>query len=124
MRPKKATKVLGRDPINEPEGTPEAILVHLLRRTAESGGVRGCPTATRARRGRTATARSAGSCSPAGTIAERDQLGKELINDGIADAFDLHTLEVVLDGLAAMSGPEWGGGVSNRRATEDRRPRA
>jgi len=113
MKPQKAIEVLGKDPINEPRAGPEAILVHLLRRAADGGGVRGLPDnygqRSRPRKdeqiGRFLFAR--------GTIAERDQLGKKLVNEEVTDAFDLHTLEVVLDGLEAMPGPAWGGGSTN-----------
>ena len=33
-----------------------------------------------------------------------------LVNEEVADAFDLHTLEIVLDGLEALPGPAWTGG--------------
>ena len=113
MKPRKAAKVLGNNPINEPRAGPEAILVHLLRRAAEGGGVKGLPAGygerSRPRKdeqiGRYLFAR--------GTIAERDQMGKKLVNDGVTDAFDLHTLETVLTRLKAMPGPSWGAGSSN-----------
>ena len=113
MKPHKAVKVLGNNPINEPKAGPEAILVHLLRRAADGGGVTGLP-AGYGERSRPRKDEQIGKFLFArGTIAERDQLGKKLINDGVTEAFDLHTLETVLDGLAAMPGPAWGGGTTN-----------
>ena len=42
-----------------------------------------------------------------GPIAERDQLGKRLINDGVAEPFDLHTLEAMIALAAASGKPVW-----------------
>ena len=45
-----------------------------------------------------------------GPIAARDQMGKKLINDGVAEPFDLHTLEHVLASLRRADGDVWNGG--------------
>ncbi|HET6831203.1 MAG TPA: hypothetical protein VFH44_07615, partial [Solirubrobacterales bacterium] len=44
-----------------------------------------------------------------GPIAARDQMGKKLINDGVAEPFDLHTLEAVLSSLRRAERPAWRG---------------
>ena len=79
-------------PIGEPRAEAEAISCDLLRRVA---GGRGDVASSRLREPR-AAGDSDGRrfLSRGGTIAERDPIGKRLIDDG-ADAFDLHTLETV-----------------------------
>ncbi len=113
MPPEKAIRIMGDDPINQPDADAEAILVHLLRRVAVGGGVRGLPPnySKRVRPGRDSEVGSF--LFARGTIAERDQLGKRVISDGKTDAFDLHTLETVIDGLEALPGPAWAGGATD-----------
>ncbi len=94
MPPEKAIRIMGDDPINQPDAEPEAILV-----------APAAPGRRRRRHPRAAAelreARAAGPRQPRsasflfarGTIAERDQLGKRVISDGKTDALDLHTLE-------------------------------
>ena len=36
-------------------------------------------------------------------------MGKKLINDGVAESFDLHTLEAVLTSLRRAEEPAWHG---------------
>jgi hypothetical protein len=86
-------------------------LVKLLRRTAAEGGVPGLP-GDYARTGNRPRDRARDSQIGAflfapGPIAERDQLGKRLINDGVAEAFDLHTLEAVVASLKRVEKPVW-----------------
>lgn len=88
-----------------------AILVELLRRTASEGGAPGLPddyarTGGR-RRDRSRDSRIGAFLFAPGPIAERDQLGKRLINDGIAEPFDLHTLEAVIASLQRADKPVW-----------------
>jgi hypothetical protein len=87
------------------------VLVELLRRTAAEGGVPGLP-GDYARSGNRPRDRARDSQIGAflfapGPIAERDQLGKRLINDGVAEPFDLHTLEAVIVSLRRADGPVW-----------------
>ena len=42
-----------------------------------------------------------------GPIAGRDQIGKRLINDGIAEPYDLHTLEATITALRATPRKVW-----------------
>ena len=86
-----------------------ALLVDLLRRTAVGGGAPGIPEDyERSRRGdRRRDSRIGAFLFAAGPIAERDQIGKRLINDGVAEPFDLHTLEAVMDSLQRGGKPLW-----------------
>jgi O-antigen/teichoic acid export membrane protein len=91
-----------------------AMIVDLLRRAAVAGGAPGIPDdyeRTR-RRQRQRDAYIGAFLFAQGTIAERDQIGKRLINDGVADSFDLHTLEAVIGSLQRAGKPLWreGGG--------------
>jgi hypothetical protein len=91
-----------------------AMIVDLLRRAAVAGGAPGIPDdyeRTR-RRQRQRDAYIGAFLFAQGTIAERDQIGKRLINDGVADPFDLHTLEAVIGSLQRAGKPLWreGGG--------------
>jgi hypothetical protein len=86
-------------------------LVKLLRRTAAEGGVPGLPgdyarTGNRPR-DRARDAQIGAFLFAPGPIAERDQIGKRLINDGVAEAFDLHTLEAVIASLRRVEKPVW-----------------
>ena len=91
-----------------------AMIVDLLRRTAVAGGAPGIPEnyEQTKRRERARDARIGAFLFARGTIAERDQIGKRLINDGVADSFDLHTLEAVIGSLERAGKPLWreGGG--------------
>lgn len=91
-----------------------ALLVDLLRRTAVGGGAPGIPADyERSRRGdRLRDARIGAFLFAAGPIAERDQIGKRLINDGVAEPFDLHTLEAVIGSLQRGGRPLWRAGAA------------
>jgi len=86
-----------------------ALLVDLLRRTAVGGGAPGIPDDyERSRRGdRRRDSRIGAFLFASGPIAERDQIGKRLINDGVAEPFDLHTLEAVIASLQRGGKPLW-----------------
>lgn len=86
-----------------------ALLVDLLRRAAVGGGAPGVPADyERSRRGdRRRDAKIGAFLFAAGPIAERDQIGKRLINDGVAEPFDLHTLEAVIGSLQRGGKPLW-----------------
>ena len=88
-----------------------AVLVELLRRTAAEGGAPGLPddyarTGNRPR-DRARDSRIGSFLFAPGPIAERDQIGKRLINDGVAEPFDLHTLEAVIASLRRAGKPVW-----------------
>lgn len=88
-----------------------ALLVDLLRRIAVSGGAPGIPDdyeRTR-RRDHGRDARIGAFLFASGPIAGRDQIGKRLINDGVAEPFDLHTLEAVIGSLQRAGKPLWRG---------------
>ena len=84
-----------------------ALLVDLLRRTAVGGGASGIPDDYEiSRRGdRRRDARIGAFLFAAGPIAGRDQIGKRLVNDGVAEPFDLHTLEAVIGSLQRAGKP-------------------
>ncbi len=88
-----------------------AVLVELLRRTAAEGGAPGLPsdyarTGNRPR-DRARDSRIGAFLFATGPIAERDQIGKRLINEGVAEPFDLHTLEAVIASLRRADKPVW-----------------
>lgn len=91
---------------------PAALLVRLLRKAAIAGGAPGLQggygKGTRRRRDRLIGEY----LFAEGSIATRDQLGKRLLNDGSAEAFDLHTLEAVVASLKRVPQSDWkrGGG--------------
>lgn len=87
------------------------ILVSLLRRTAAEGGAAGLPKGY-ARTGsgprdRERDARIGAFLFSAGPVADRDQLGRRLINEGVAEPFDLHTLEATIESLKRAGKPAW-----------------
>jgi len=89
-----------------------AILVELLRRAAANGGAPGVPSDYERSDDRGRDSRIGAFLFAPGSVAERDQLGKRLINDGVAEPFDLHTLEAVIGSLRRARGGLWreGGG--------------
>ena len=93
----------GRDANGSRAEAANAALVELLRRAAAEGGAPGLPkgyarTGNRPR-DRARDARIGAFLFAPGPIAERDQLGKRLINEGVAEPFDLHTLEATIASL-------------------------
>jgi O-antigen/teichoic acid export membrane protein len=96
------------------EDRANAMIVDLLRRAAVSGGAAGIPDnyEKSRRRDQARDARIGAFLFAQGTIAERDQIGKRLINDEVAEPFDLHTLENVIGSLQRAGKPLWreGGG--------------
>lgn len=86
-----------------------ALIVDLLRRVAVGGGAPGVTDDyERSRRGdRRRDARIGTFLFADGPIAERDQYGKKLVNDGVAEPFDLHTLEAVLGALQRGGADLW-----------------
>jgi len=87
-----------------------AVLVEILRRTALEGGAQGVSNDYARRDDHARDAQIAAYLFAQGPIAARDQLGKRLINDGVAEPFDLHTLEAVLASLRRAEAPAWRGG--------------
>jgi hypothetical protein len=88
----------------------DAVLVEILRRVAKEGGAPGVPDNYARRDDHDRDAQIGAYLFAQGPIAARDQLGKKLINDGVAEPFDLHTLEHVLASLRRADGDVWNGG--------------
>jgi O-antigen/teichoic acid export membrane protein len=93
-----------------PEPDPNAVLVHLLRRAAEEGGAPGIPNGYGRDEDEPRDTRIGKFLFSREPLATRDQLGKKLLNDGIAEPFDLHTLEAVLASLKRADRDDWLGG--------------
>ncbi len=91
-------------------GDADAVLVTILRRVAKEGGAAGVPDNYARRDDHDRDAQIGAYLFAQGPIAARDQLGKKLINDGVAEPFDLHTLEHVLASLRRVDAPAWQGG--------------
>jgi hypothetical protein len=93
--------------LDVPEGEEARSLVAALRRVAVAGGTPGLPdeyaSAADAQRDQ---AIGEFLFAP-GPIAGRDQLGKRLLNDGNAEAFDLHTLEATINALRHTERTVW-----------------
>ena len=113
MSPVQAATPLLKGSGGNGSGSAEAsvVLVELLRRTAAEGGAAGLPEGY-ARSGsrprdRERDARIGAFLFADGPIAERDQIGKRLINEGVAEPFDLHTLEAVIGSLQRAGKPAW-----------------
>ena len=87
-----------------------AVLVEILRRAAKEGGAHGRPDDYARRDDHDRDAQIGAYLFAQGPIAARDQMGKKLINDGVAEPFDLHTLEHVLASLRRADQPTWRGG--------------
>ena len=87
----------------------DAVLVEILRRVAKEGGAPGVPDNYARRDNHDRDAQIGAYLFAQGPIAARDQLGKKLINDGVAEPFDLHTLEHVLTALRRAEQPVWNG---------------
>jgi len=84
-----------------------AVLVEILRRAAQEGGAHGVPKNYARRDDHDRDAQIGAYLFARGPIAARDQMGKKLINDGVAEPFDLHTLEHVLTALRRADQPAW-----------------
>ena len=107
--------ILGRKPapaatdglLEVDDGDEARLLVEVLRRVAVEGGTPGLPldydSLAEPERDR---AIGEFLFAP-GPIAGRDQIGKRLINDGVADAYDLHTLEETIAKLRATPRAIW-----------------
>ncbi len=89
------------------DGQEARLLVEALRRVAADGSTPGLPKnyagLTRPRRDQ---AIGEFLFAP-GPIAQRDQIGKRLLNDGVAEAYDLHTLEATIARLRATPRAVW-----------------
>jgi hypothetical protein len=90
-------------------GDANAILVEILRRAASGGGAAGVPKGYARRDDHDRDALIGAYLFAQGPIAARDQMGKKLINDGVAEPFDLHTLEAVMASLRRAKQPAWKG---------------
>jgi O-antigen/teichoic acid export membrane protein len=88
-------------------GAEARFMVEVLRRTAVEGGTPGLPAGFDSTgNGERDQAIGEFLFAP-GPIAERDQRGKRLINDGVAEAYDLHTLEATVAALRATPRQVW-----------------
>ncbi len=107
--------VLGRKPapeatagLIEVDGGDEArTLVAVLRRVAVKGGIPDLPRNYDSTDERDRDQAIGEFLFAPGPIAGRDQMGKRLINDGVANAYDLHTLELTITALRATPRPVW-----------------
>jgi hypothetical protein len=103
-----ALNMKGNGNRNDP-GDAYAILVELLRRAAKEGGAPGVPNGYARGDDRERDTKIGQYLFAQGPLATRDQMGKKLINDGVAESFDLHTLEAVLTALRRAEEPAWHG---------------
>ena len=97
-----------------------AVLVVLLRRAAKEGGAPGVPNNYVRNQDEDRDSKIGGFLFSQEPLATRDQLGKKLINDGVAEPFDLHTLEAVLGAPAEASRRR---GLAGQRLGRSRRRR-
>jgi O-antigen/teichoic acid export membrane protein len=89
------------------EGQEARLLVEALRRVASEGGTPGLPRNYAARDAPRRDQAIGEFLFAPGPIAQRDQIGKRLLNDGVADAYDLHTLEATIARLRATPRAVW-----------------
>lgn len=107
--------VLGRKPADEairglldvPAGEEARALVAALREVAVAGGTPGIPADYASAADPDRDQAIGEYLFAAGTIAGRDQIGKRLLNDGAAEAFDLHTLEATINALRHTDRAVW-----------------
>ncbi len=107
--------VLGRKPAAEAteglveaeEGDEARVLVAALRQTAVAGGTPGLPKDYDSPHAVQRDQAIGEFLFAGGPIAERDQIGKRLINDGVAEAYDLHTLEATITVLRGTPRGVW-----------------
>jgi O-antigen/teichoic acid export membrane protein len=103
-----AIPVLGMKGNGNKNGTDaNAVLVVLLRRAAKEGGAPGVPNNYVRNQDEGRDSKIGGFLFSQEPLATRDQLGKKLINDGVAEPFDLHTLEAVLAELKRADPKVW-----------------
>lgn len=96
------------DGLVEVEGGTEArLLVEVLRRVAVEGGTPGLPEDYDSIESPERDQAIGEFLFAEGPIAGRDQIGKRLINDGVAEAYDLHTLEATVGKLRATPRAVW-----------------
>jgi O-antigen/teichoic acid export membrane protein len=92
----------------EVDGGDEArTLVDVLRRVAVEGGIPGLPEDYDSADERDRDQAIGEFLFAPGPIAGRDRIGKRLINEGVAEAYDLHTLELTVTALRATPRPVW-----------------
>lgn len=103
-----AEPVLGMKGNSNKNGTEaNAVLVTLLRRAAKEGGAPGVPNNYPRNPDVDRDTKIGGFLFSQEPLATRDQIGKKLINDEVADPFDLHTLEAVLASLKRADASAW-----------------
>ncbi len=103
-------------PLEDAPGDPRrraeahAVYVELLRRAAVLGGAPGLPDGYARTDDPDRDARIGAFLLERGSVAQRDQIGKRLLNDKVAESYDLHMLEAVMSGLKrALSSSRRGG---------------
>ena len=89
------------------EGREARVLAQILRRVAEEGGTPNLPDEWSKPRPRRDQAIGEFLFFSDGPIAERDQVGKRLLDSGAIEAFDLHTLEQTIAELRATPRSIW-----------------
>ncbi len=107
--------ILGSKPVAEAAaglievepGDEARTLVETLRRVAVKGGMPRLPDGYDAIEERERDQAIGEFLFAEGPIAGRDQIGKRLINDGVAEAYDLHTLEATVAALRATPRRVW-----------------
>lgn len=93
--------------IDVESGAEAQFMVGVLRRATVEGGTPGLPSSfDSSGNGERDQAIGEFLFAP-GPIAERDQRGKRLINEGVAEAYDLHTLEATVAALRATPRKVW-----------------
>lgn len=90
-----------------PEGREARFLAQILRRVAEAGGTPNLPDGWSTPRPRRDQAIGEFLFFSGGPIAERDQVGKRLLDSNRIEAFDIHTLEATIVELRATPRSIW-----------------
>jgi hypothetical protein len=99
------------------------VLAQILRRVAEEGGTPNLPDEWSKPRPRRDQAIGEFLFFSDGPIAERDQVGKRLLDSGAIEAFDLHTLEQTIAELRATPRSIWkqpGGSLEDKGGAKRR----
>jgi O-antigen/teichoic acid export membrane protein len=104
--------------LDVPEGREARFLTQILKRVAEAGGTPNLPDEWSRPRPRRDQAIGEFLFFTGGPIAERDQVGKKLLDSGAIEAFDVHTLEQTIAELRATPRSIWkrpGGSLDEKK---------
>jgi len=104
---RKAAPEATRGLVEVGEGDEARLLVEILRRVAVEGGTPGLPDDYDSTASPERDQGIGEFLFDPGPIAGRDQIGKRLIGDGVAQAYDLHTLEDTITKLRATPRAIW-----------------